>query len=125
MAWRNFQQLIHAVACSMVFITGQLQTYTGDFYRNCVVAGQLRCAFQMLVGACFITALLRGFGSQQIVHHRLFSVIGIFRHQLFNLLIIAFRQFQQRLFGLLTCTATLTPDKPPTGVRASAEDPPQ
>ena len=59
MAWRNFQQLIHAVACSMVFITGQLQTYTGDFYRNGVIAGQLCCAFQMLVGVCF----RYGFGS--------------------------------------------------------------
>ena len=28
------------------------------------VSGQLRCAFQMLVGARFITTLLRGFGSQ-------------------------------------------------------------
>ena len=33
-------------------------------------------------------------------------MIGIFRHQLFNLLIIAFRQFQQRLFGLLTVSYT-------------------
>jgi hypothetical protein len=52
------------------------------------------------------------------VHDRLFGVIGIFRHQLFNLLVIAFRQFQQRLLGLLTRAAALTADEPAARVRA-------
>ena len=40
----------------------------------------LQNAFQMLIRTGFITALLRCFGSQKIVHHRLFCMVGIFRH---------------------------------------------
>ncbi len=81
----------------------------------------------MLVSAGFITALLGRFGGQKIVHHRLFCVISVFRHQLFNLLIIAFGQLQQRLFRLLTGAATLTTNEPAacmgTGTENTAQDP--
>ncbi len=76
----------------------------------------------MLIGASFIPTLLRGFSGQQVVHHRLFSVVGIFRHQLLNLLIIPFGQLQQRLLGLLTGATTFTANEPAAGVRPGAED---
>ncbi|SQB40809.1 Uncharacterised protein [Citrobacter koseri] len=106
----------------MILVARQLQTYAGDLHRNRVVARQFSGTFQMLISARFVTTLLRGFGGQQIVYHRLFSVIGILRHQLLNLLVIAFRQLKQRLFGLLTCAAAFTPDKPAASVRAGAEN---
>ena len=108
----------------MVFITRQLQTYAGDFDRNQVVAGELGGALQMLVGASFIPSLLSGFCRQQVVHNRLLSVIGIFRHQLLNLLIVAFRQLQQRLLGLLTGATTFAAHEPAAGMRAGAENTP-
>ena len=76
----------------------------------------------MLVGARFVTALLSRFCRQQVIHYRLFCMIGIFRHQLLNLLIVTFCQFEQRLFGLLTGATTLTTHKPPTGMCAGAEN---
>ena len=79
----------------------------------------------MLVSTHFIAALLGGFRCQQIVNQRLFRVIGIFRHQLLNLLIIAFRKLQQRLFCLLARATTLTAHKPAAGMRAGTEDPTQ
>ena len=74
----NFQQLIDAMARSVIFITRQLQANASDFHRDQVIARQLGGALQMLVGPRFIAALLGRFRRQQIVHHRLFGVIGIF-----------------------------------------------
>ena len=48
-------------------------------------------------------------------------MIGIFRHQLLNLLVITFRQFEQRLFGLLTRVTAFTADKPAARMRPGAE----
>ena len=76
----------------------------------------------MLIRTGFITALLRCFGSQKIVHHRLFCMVGIFRHQLFNLLIIAFGELKQRLLGLLTRTTTLAANEPAARMRAGTEN---
>ena len=125
MTRRDLQQLVDAVAGGVVFITRQLQAYAGDFDRYQVVAGELCRALQMLVGAGFIATLLGGFCRQQVVHNGLLSVIGIFRHQLLNLLIIALRQLQQRLLGLLTRAATLAAHEPAAGMCAGAENAPQ
>ena len=48
----------------------------------------------MLIRPGFITTLLGRFRRQQIVHHRLLGMIGVLRHQLLNLLIVAFRQLE-------------------------------
>ena len=118
----NFQQLIDAMARSVIFITSQLQANASDFHRDQVIARQLGGALQMLVGPRFIAALLGRFRRQQIVHHRLFGVIGIFRHQLLNLLVITFRQLKQRLLGLLTRATAFTADKPAARMRPGAEN---
>ncbi len=49
-------------------------------------------------------------------------MIGVLRHQLLNLLIVAFGQFEQRLFGLLAGAAALTANEPATGMRSGTED---
>lgn len=78
MTWRHFQQFVYAVACGMVFITRQLQTNTGDFDWDRIISGEFGCAFKVLISASFITTLLSRFCRQQVIHHRLFCVIGIF-----------------------------------------------
>ncbi|MNI50517.1 hypothetical protein D3C73_1051810 [compost metagenome] len=76
----------------------------------------------MLISASFITTLLSRFCCQKIIDYRLFRVIGIFRHQFFNLLIVAFCQLEQSLLGLLTCTAALATHKPAARMRTGAEN---
>ena len=122
MTWRHFQQFIYAVACGVIFITRQLQANASDFYRDRIISGQFGSTLKVLVGTSFVTALLSSFCRQQVIHYRLFCMIGVFRHQLFNLLIIAFCQLEQRLLRLLTGATTLPTDKPSAGMRASAEN---
>ena len=79
----------------------------------------------MLIGAGLIASLLRRLSGQQIVNNRLFCMVGIFRHQLFNLLIVAFGQLQQRLLGLLTGATALTANEPAARVNPGTENPTQ
>ena len=127
MTWRNFQQAIDTVTRRVIFIARQLQANARDFYRNRVAVGQLCRPLQMLIGAGFVTALLRRFGSEQIIHHRLFGMVGVFRHQLFNLLIVTLGKLKQRLFGLLAGAAAFTANEPAarvgTGAENTAQDP--
>ena len=76
----------------------------------------------MLVGAGFVTPLLRCLGGQQIVHHRLFGMVSIFRHQLFNLLIVTLGQLKQCLLSLLTGAAAFTANEPATRMRTGTEN---
>ena len=85
MTWRHFQQFIYAVACGVIFITCQLQANASDFYRDRIISGQFGSTLKVLVGTSFVTALLSSFCRQQVIHYRLFCMIGVFRHQLFNL----------------------------------------
>lgn len=78
MARRYLQQFIYAVARGMVLIARQLQADTRDLNRDRVVAREFCRTFQMLVCARFVTTLLRCFSGEQVVHYRLFSMIGIF-----------------------------------------------
>ncbi len=94
------------------FHYGPVQTYTGDFYRNGVIAGQLRCASRCWLArassprCCAASAAIDS-SPPVVPRDRHFSPSA------FQLLIIAFRQFQQRLFGLLTCTRRLRPTNHP------------
>ena len=127
MTRRDFQQTVDAVASRVILIACQLQTNARDFHRNRVAVSQLSRSLQVLISAGFVTALLRCFGRQQIVHHRLFGVVGVFRHQLFNLLIVTLCELKQRLLGLFTGAAALTANEPAagmgTGTENTAQDP--
>ncbi|MNZ74816.1 hypothetical protein D3C78_932770 [compost metagenome] len=119
---RLVQQAIDTVTCGMVFALRQLDTHASDIYRQLVGVGGFGGAFQVLVSAEIVTALLRGLGGQQVVHHRLFGVIGVARQQFFDLLVIAFGQFDQSGLGLLARTAAFTPQEPAAGMSTGAED---
>ncbi|MNY47064.1 hypothetical protein D3C86_1823020 [compost metagenome] len=80
MAWRDFQQTVDTVTRCVVFTSRQLQAHACDFNRNLVVCSQFGRTLKMLIGTHFIAALLGGFCCQQIVHHGLLSMIGVFRH---------------------------------------------
>ena len=76
----------------------------------------------MLIGSCFITALLCCFSRQQIIDHWLFCMVGIAREQFFNLLMVAFRQFHQCGLGLSARTAAFPAGKPATGAGSGTEN---
>ncbi len=92
----------------MVFITGQLQTYTGDFYRMVSLpassAARSRCWLARAHHHVVARLRLPVDSSPPVV-----PVIGIFRHQLFNLLIIAFRQFSSACSVCLRARRRLRP----------------
>ena len=54
-------------------------------------------------------------------------MVGVFRHQLFNLLIVTLGKLKQRLFGLLAGAAAFTTNEPAarvgTGAENTAQDP--
>ncbi len=94
------------------FHTGQLQTYTGDFYRNGVIAGRSAARSRCWLARASsprCCALRQPVDSSPPVVPR----DRHFSPQLFNLLIIAFRQFQQRLFGRLRARRRLRPTNHP------------
>ncbi len=100
----------------MVFITGQLQTYTGDFYRNVSLpassAARSRC-WLARASSHVVARLRQPVDSSPPVVQR----DGIFRHQLFNLLIIAFRQFQRACSVCLRARRRLRPTNHPRCAR--------
>ncbi|CNI33570.1 Uncharacterised protein [Yersinia massiliensis] len=119
------QQTVNAMTCRVNMPLCQLNAHASDIHRQLVGIGHFCRPLQILVSAELITTLLSRFCRQQIVHHRLLSMIGVAREQLLDLFEITFGQFDQRGLCLLTGAGTFAAHKPAASTGTGAEDPAQ